>query len=114
MGKVRFSYFDAHVQGTKKVLLATENNVFAALNTRTGDLCEYPALHLPPQNIQLLRGTLSFPCCCSYCCFLNILNVLVWRHVDKAGPEGNIDILMLQGQGDREIGCDLADISVPF
>lgn len=46
MGKVRFSYFDAHVQGTKKVLLATENNVFAALNTRTGDLCEYPVLLL--------------------------------------------------------------------
>ncbi|XP_029689875.1 ER membrane protein complex subunit 1 isoform X1 [Takifugu rubripes] len=60
VGKVRFSYFDAHVQGTKKVLLATENNVFAALNTRTGDL--------------------------------------FWRHVDKAGPEGNIDILMLHGQ----------------
>lgn len=60
VGKVRFSYFDAHVQGTKKVLLATENNVFAALNTRTGDLCEYPVLHLfvvrlPPQNIQLKR-----------------------------------------------------------
>lgn len=97
VGKVRFSYFDAHVQGTKKVLLATENNVFAALNTRTGDLCEYHVLHLfavllPPQNIQLLRGTLSFPCC-----FLYLLNVLVWRHVDKAGPEGNIDILMLHG-----------------
>lgn len=116
MGKVRFSYFDAHVQGTKKVLLATENNVFAALNTRTGDLCEYPVVHLftvllPPQNIQLLRRTLSFPCCC---CFLNILNVLVWRHVDKAGPEGNIDILMLHGQGNQEIACDLSDVSVPF
>lgn len=40
--------------------------------------------------------------------------MLVWRHVDKAGPEGNIDILMLHGQGDREITCDLLDISVPF
>lgn len=119
VGKVRFSYFDAHVQGTKKVLLATENNVFAALNTRTGDLCEYHVLHLfvvllPPQNIQFLRGTLSFPCCCCCCCCLNILNVLVWRHVDKAGPEGNIDILMLHGQGDQEIACDLSDVSVPF
>lgn len=117
VGKVRFSYFDAHVQGTKKVLLATENNVFAALNTRTGDLCEYPVLLLftvllPPQNIQLLRRTLSFPCCC--CCFLNILNVLVWRHVDKAGPEGNIDILMLHGQGDQKIGCDLSDLFSAF
>lgn len=119
VGKVRFSYFDAHVQGTKKVLLATENNVFAALNIRTGDLCEYPAPYLfvvllPPQNIQLLRGTLSFPCCCFCCCFLNILNVLVWRHVDKAGPEGNIDILMLHGQGNLEIAFDPSDISVPF
>ncbi|XP_041655802.1 ER membrane protein complex subunit 1 isoform X2 [Cheilinus undulatus] len=38
VGKVRFSRFDSQVQSTKKVLLATENNVFAALNTRTGDL----------------------------------------------------------------------------
>lgn len=41
MGKVRFSHFDSQVQSSKKVVLATENNVFAALNTRTGDLCEY-------------------------------------------------------------------------
>uniref|UniRef100_H3D366 ER membrane protein complex subunit 1 n=1 Tax=Tetraodon nigroviridis TaxID=99883 RepID=H3D366_TETNG len=60
VGKVRFSSFDTHLQGAKKVLLATENNVFAALNTRTGDL--------------------------------------FWRHVDKTGPEGNIDSLMLHGQ----------------
>lgn len=63
MGKVRFSYFDTHVQGTKKLLLATENNVFAALNTRTGDLCEYCVLHLlivtlPPKNIKLSIGSL--------------------------------------------------------
>uniref|UniRef100_A0A671TIV5 ER membrane protein complex subunit 1 n=1 Tax=Sparus aurata TaxID=8175 RepID=A0A671TIV5_SPAAU len=38
VGKVRFSHFDTHVQSSKKVLVATENNVFAALNTRTGDL----------------------------------------------------------------------------
>ena len=58
VGKVRFSYFDTHVQGTKKVILATENNVFAALNTRTGDLCEYSvlyfvAVYLPLHNFQL-------------------------------------------------------------
>lgn len=64
VGKVRFSYFDTHVQGTKKVLLATENNVFAALNTRTGDLCEYFDLFflfevsLPLQNVHLSIATL--------------------------------------------------------
>lgn len=65
VGKVRFSSFDTHLQGAKKVLLATENNVFAALNTRTGDLCEYPvpsfvALSLPVPNVQLPKATLSF------------------------------------------------------
>ncbi|XP_075898482.1 ER membrane protein complex subunit 1 [Nelusetta ayraudi] len=60
VGKVRFSHFDSQVQSSKKVVLATENNVFAALNTRTGDLS--------------------------------------WRHVDKTGPEGNIDALMQHGQ----------------
>ncbi|XP_037540870.1 ER membrane protein complex subunit 1 isoform X2 [Nematolebias whitei] len=38
VGKVRFSHFDTHMQLSKKVLIATESNVFAALNTRTGDL----------------------------------------------------------------------------
>uniref|UniRef100_A0A4W6G6K8 ER membrane protein complex subunit 1 n=1 Tax=Lates calcarifer TaxID=8187 RepID=A0A4W6G6K8_LATCA len=60
VGKVRFSHFDTHVQSSKKVLLATEKNVFAALNTRTGEL--------------------------------------FWRHVDKTGPEGNIDALLQHGQ----------------
>ncbi|XP_034551243.1 ER membrane protein complex subunit 1 isoform X1 [Notolabrus celidotus] len=60
VGKVRFSHFDTHAQSSKKVLLATENNVFAALNTRTGDL--------------------------------------LWRHVDKVGPEGSIDALLHHGQ----------------
>lgn len=41
VGKVRFCHFDAHMQSSKKVLLATESNVFAALNTRTGEVCEY-------------------------------------------------------------------------
>ncbi|XP_008316237.1 ER membrane protein complex subunit 1 isoform X2 [Cynoglossus semilaevis] len=60
VGKVRFSHFDTHVQSSKKVLLATENNVFAAVNTRTGELG--------------------------------------WRHVDKTGPEGNIDAFLQYGQ----------------
>ncbi|KAM3618234.1 uncharacterized protein V6R79_017759 [Siganus canaliculatus] len=60
VGKVRFSHFDSQLQSSKKVLLATENNVFAALNIRTGDL--------------------------------------LWRHVDKTGPEGNIDALLHHGQ----------------
>uniref|UniRef100_A0A1A7XV91 ER membrane protein complex subunit 1 n=1 Tax=Iconisemion striatum TaxID=60296 RepID=A0A1A7XV91_9TELE len=60
VGKVRFSHFDTHMQSSKKVLLATESNVFAALNTRTGEL--------------------------------------FWRHVDKTGPEGNIDALLQHGQ----------------
>uniref|UniRef100_A0AAQ4RMV1 ER membrane protein complex subunit 1 n=1 Tax=Gasterosteus aculeatus aculeatus TaxID=481459 RepID=A0AAQ4RMV1_GASAC len=38
VGKVRFAHFDTHVQSSKKVLLATEKNVFASLNTRTGEL----------------------------------------------------------------------------
>ncbi|XP_056128948.1 ER membrane protein complex subunit 1 [Lampris incognitus] len=60
VGKVRFAHYDMHAQSSKKVLLATEKNVFASLNTRTGEL------H--------------------------------WRHVDKTGPEGNIDALLLHGQ----------------
>uniref|UniRef100_A0A3Q3WT33 ER membrane protein complex subunit 1 n=1 Tax=Mola mola TaxID=94237 RepID=A0A3Q3WT33_MOLML len=60
VGKVRFSHFDTHVQSSKKVLLATESNVFAAVNTRTGDI--------------------------------------LWRHVDKTGPEGNIDAFIHHGQ----------------
>ncbi|XP_047226260.1 ER membrane protein complex subunit 1 isoform X2 [Girardinichthys multiradiatus] len=38
VGKVRFSHFDTQMQSSKKVLVATESNVFAALNTRTGEL----------------------------------------------------------------------------
>lgn len=60
VGNVRFAHFDTHIQSSKKVLVATEKNVFAALNTRTGEL--------------------------------------FWRHVDKTGPEGNIDALLSQGQ----------------
>ncbi|KAM8830713.1 ER membrane protein complex subunit 1 [Synchiropus picturatus] len=38
VGKVRFAHFDAHMQSSKKVILGTESNVFAAINTRTGEL----------------------------------------------------------------------------
>ncbi|XP_054637917.1 ER membrane protein complex subunit 1 [Dunckerocampus dactyliophorus] len=38
VGKVHFAHFDAHMQSSKKVILATEKNVFAAVNTRTGEL----------------------------------------------------------------------------
>uniref|UniRef100_A0A8C4ZP15 ER membrane protein complex subunit 1 n=1 Tax=Gadus morhua TaxID=8049 RepID=A0A8C4ZP15_GADMO len=37
-GKVRFAVFDMHAQSSKKVMMATESNVFASVNTRTGDL----------------------------------------------------------------------------
>ncbi|TRY87079.1 hypothetical protein DNTS_009164 [Danionella cerebrum] len=60
IGKVRFASFDTHSQASKKLLVATENNVFASLNSRTGDL--------------------------------------FWRHVDKTGPEGHIDALLMSGQ----------------
>eukprot|EP00064_Thunnus_orientalis_P015787 superscaffoldBa00002996_g15846 len=60
VGKVRFAHFDTHLQSSKKVIVGTDKNVFAALNTRTGEL--------------------------------------FWRHVDKTGPEGNIDALLQHGQ----------------
>ncbi|XP_061639785.1 ER membrane protein complex subunit 1 [Phyllopteryx taeniolatus] len=60
VGNVRFAHFDAHLQSSKKVILATEKNVFAAVNIRTGEL--------------------------------------FWRHVDKTGPEGNINALLHHGQ----------------
>ncbi|XP_061831444.1 ER membrane protein complex subunit 1 [Nerophis lumbriciformis] len=60
VGKVRFAHFDAQTQASKKVILATENNVFAAVNTRTGEL--------------------------------------LWRHVDKTGPNGHINALLHHGQ----------------
>ena len=41
MGRVRFAHFDVHMQASKKVLLATEKNVFASINSRTGELSEY-------------------------------------------------------------------------
>ncbi|XP_073731284.1 ER membrane protein complex subunit 1 [Misgurnus anguillicaudatus] len=60
IGKVRFALFDTHSQASKKLLVATDKNVFASLNSRTGDL--------------------------------------FWRHVDKTGPEGHIDSLLMHGQ----------------
>ncbi|XP_077588438.1 ER membrane protein complex subunit 1 [Stigmatopora nigra] len=38
IGNVRFGHFDAQLQSSKKVILATEQNVFAAVNIRTGEL----------------------------------------------------------------------------
>ncbi|KAG8002797.1 ER membrane protein complex subunit 1 [Nibea albiflora] len=70
----KFDCFDTHAQSSKKVLLATESNVFAALNTRTGDL--------------------------------------FWRHVDKTGPEGNIDALLQHGQGDFVVTVELTELLV--
>ncbi|XP_036447416.1 ER membrane protein complex subunit 1 [Colossoma macropomum] len=60
VGEVRFALFDTHSQASKKLLVATEKNVFASLNSRTGEL--------------------------------------FWRHVDKMGPEGHIDTLLMYGQ----------------
>uniref|UniRef100_A0A674BIH3 ER membrane protein complex subunit 1 n=1 Tax=Salmo trutta TaxID=8032 RepID=A0A674BIH3_SALTR len=60
VGKTLFAHFDSHSQSSKKLFLATDKNIFASFNSRTGDL--------------------------------------FWRHVDKAGPEGTIDILLLHGQ----------------
>uniref|UniRef100_A0A8B9KAT0 ER membrane protein complex subunit 1 n=1 Tax=Astyanax mexicanus TaxID=7994 RepID=A0A8B9KAT0_ASTMX len=60
VGKVQFALFDTHSQASKKLLVATEKNIFASLNSRTGDL--------------------------------------FWRHVDKTGPDGHINTLMMHGQ----------------
>ncbi|CDQ94612.1 unnamed protein product [Oncorhynchus mykiss] len=60
VGKTLFAHFDSHSQSSKKLFLATDKNIFASFNARTGEL--------------------------------------FWRHVDKAGPEGTIDILLLHGQ----------------
>ncbi|XP_076848062.1 ER membrane protein complex subunit 1 isoform X2 [Brachyhypopomus gauderio] len=60
VGEVRFAVFDTNSQASKKLLVATEKNIFASINSRTGDL--------------------------------------LWRHVDKTGPEGHIDMLLLHGQ----------------
>lgn len=42
------------------------------------------------------------------------MSVTVWRHVDKTGPEGNIDALMQHGQGDFVIAVELTAILVPL
>ncbi|XP_064818500.1 ER membrane protein complex subunit 1-like [Oncorhynchus masou masou] len=60
VGKTLFAHFDSHSQSSKKLFIATDKNIFASFNSRTGEL--------------------------------------FWRHVDKAGPEGTIDILLLHGQ----------------
>lgn len=73
VGKVRFAHFDTHVQSSKKVLLATEKNVFASLNTRTGELCEYFVV-LPSIKRQSVSRLTYFVFLCLYlstlCCSL--------------------------------------------
>uniref|UniRef100_A0A8C7JRE0 ER membrane protein complex subunit 1 n=1 Tax=Oncorhynchus kisutch TaxID=8019 RepID=A0A8C7JRE0_ONCKI len=60
VGKTLFAHFESNTQSSKKMFVATDKNIFASFNSRTGDL--------------------------------------LWRHVDKTGPEGSIDILLLHGQ----------------
>uniref|UniRef100_A0A4W3H840 ER membrane protein complex subunit 1 n=1 Tax=Callorhinchus milii TaxID=7868 RepID=A0A4W3H840_CALMI len=38
VGKPQFAYFDAPTQASKKIVVATENNVIASLNTRNGKI----------------------------------------------------------------------------
>uniref|UniRef100_A0A8C2U505 ER membrane protein complex subunit 1 n=1 Tax=Coturnix japonica TaxID=93934 RepID=A0A8C2U505_COTJA len=59
VGKLKFASLEAS-QGSKKLLVGTEKNVVAALNSRSGDI--------------------------------------LWRHADKAGPEGAIDAMLIHGQ----------------
>uniref|UniRef100_A0A8K9V9T2 ER membrane protein complex subunit 1 n=1 Tax=Oncorhynchus mykiss TaxID=8022 RepID=A0A8K9V9T2_ONCMY len=63
VGKTLFAHFESNTQSSKKMFVATDKNIFASFNSRTGDL--------------------------------------LWRHVDKTGPEGTIDILLLHGQDGR-------------
>lgn len=42
------------------------------------------------------------------------MSVTVWRHVDKTGPEGNIDALLQHGQGDFVISDELTELLVPL
>uniref|UniRef100_A0A6Q2ZIG2 ER membrane protein complex subunit 1 n=1 Tax=Esox lucius TaxID=8010 RepID=A0A6Q2ZIG2_ESOLU len=60
VGKVLFASFDSPSQSSKKLFVATDKNIFASLNSRTGDL--------------------------------------FWRHVDKMGPEGAVDTLLVNAQ----------------
>ncbi|KAG2458903.1 EMC1 protein, partial [Polypterus senegalus] len=38
VGKVQFAYFDTQTQASKKLLVATDQNVIASINSRTGEL----------------------------------------------------------------------------
>uniref|UniRef100_A0A803YN11 ER membrane protein complex subunit 1 n=1 Tax=Meleagris gallopavo TaxID=9103 RepID=A0A803YN11_MELGA len=59
VGKLKFASLEA-AQGSKKLLVGTEKNVVAALNSRSGEI--------------------------------------LWRHADKATPEGAIDAMLIHGQ----------------
>lgn len=41
------------------------------------------------------------------------MSATVWRHVDKTGPEGNIDALLQNGQGDFCNSVELIELLVP-
>uniref|UniRef100_A0A803T484 ER membrane protein complex subunit 1 n=1 Tax=Anolis carolinensis TaxID=28377 RepID=A0A803T484_ANOCA len=69
VGKLRFASLESS-QGSKKLIVATEKNVVAALNSRTGD-------------ILIMRSLLLF---------------FVKRHVDKGTPEGAVDAMLIHGQ----------------
>ncbi|KAL1020636.1 hypothetical protein UPYG_G00002730 [Umbra pygmaea] len=60
VGKPLFAYFDSPLQSSKKLFVATDKNIFASLNSKTGDL--------------------------------------FWRHVDKSGPDGAVDALLMHAQ----------------
>lgn len=63
VGEVRFALFDSHSQASKKLLVATEKNIFASINSRTGELCKYSpscALHIANSKIRLITQKCSF------------------------------------------------------
>uniref|UniRef100_A0A667XYT2 ER membrane protein complex subunit 1 n=1 Tax=Myripristis murdjan TaxID=586833 RepID=A0A667XYT2_9TELE len=84
-----------HVQSSKKVLVATEKNVFASLNTRTGEVCE---CFVRLQQQIIIRTCVEMLLTLIIQCCIIIHSVTDWRHVDKTGPEGNIDALLMHGQ----------------
>lgn len=49
-----------------------------------------------------------------FCSYISIhpMSVTVWRHVDKTGPEGNIDALLQHGQGVFFIAVDFTELLV--
>lgn len=51
--------------------------------------------------VLIIVDTATGPCAQhDYLLPLITMSYTVWRHVDKTGPEGNIDALLQHGQGD--------------